>query len=389
MGLGSHSSHIRFEPDFSPVRQFRTGVSLHGHTLHSKESLISIYNLDNKIAPFRLALEYGAGRYRAHHGSSLELSRAWWTPPLSAYQAWALETRQIREHLGMESLVSLTDHDDIEGPVMLQLREECRPMPISVEWTVPYRGTFFHIGVHNLPAERARTIMADLASVTAGTCTVSLRHIFENLTMHRDTLIIFNHANWDESGIGENAHLEAARQFSAAYRPFVHAFELNGTRTWAQNRGIFDLARQFGKPLIGGGDRHGKEPNAILNLTNAATFSEFAAEIRDGYSEILIASQYLEPFCMRILESLEDILGEQENHAYGWKRWSDRAFYICDDGVTRSLGEAWGDNPPAVRWFGRGLGLLWHPQFKNIFRMAFAKREQAGIDLWRGLSPLL
>ncbi len=376
MGFGSHRTHIRFEPDFSPARQFRTGVSLHGHTLHSKESLVSLYQMANKIAPLRFLLERGAAWYRAHHGAEFELSRAWWTPPLSAYQAWALETRQIREYFGLESIVSLSDHDDIEAPVILQLREECRPMPISVEWTVPYGGTFFHIGVHNLPAERARIIMADLASVTAGTPHLPLRQIFENLTRHRDTLIIFNHANWDESGVGDEAHLEAARHFAGAYKPFLHAFELNGLRAWAHNRGIFDLARQFGKPLIAGGDRHGKEPNAILNLTNAATFSEFAEEIRDGYSEILITSHYLEPFPMRILQSLEDILGDQEDHAYGWKRWSDRAFYICHDRVTRSLSQAWGDNPPAVRWFGHGLGLLWHPQFKSAFRRAFAKREQ-------------
>lgn len=376
MGFGFHYTQIRFETDFRPAQLFRTGVSLHGHTLHSKESMLSLYQMANRIAPFRFALERGAAWYRARHGSPFELSRAWWTPPLSPYQAWTLETRRIREHFGLESMVSLSDHDDIEAPVTLQLREECRPMPVSVEWTVPYRGTFFHIGIHNLPAERARSIVDDLASVTAGTPRLSLRQILERLSCHRDTLVVFNHANWDESGVGEAAHLEAARQFARAYKPFLHAFELNGLRAWTHNRGIFDLAREFGKPLIAGGDRHGKEPNTILNLTNARTFSEFAEEIREGFSEILITRQYLEPFAMRILQNLEDILADQEDHAYGWKRWSDRAFYLCHDGVTRSLSQAWGDNPPAVRWFGHGLGLLWHPQFKSAFRMAFARREQ-------------
>ena len=56
---------IRFESDFQPARQFRTGVSLHGHTLHSKESLAFIYRLAQRIAPLRFALQHGESRYRS------------------------------------------------------------------------------------------------------------------------------------------------------------------------------------------------------------------------------------------------------------------------------------------------------------------------------------
>jgi hypothetical protein len=83
----------------------------------------------------------------------------------------------------------------------------------------------------------------------------------------------------------------------------------------------------------------------------------------------------LEPLTMRILQNLEDILSDLENHAYGWRHWSDRAFYVCADGVTRSLRQAWGEEPLAVRLFTSGLHLLRQPQFKNAFRTAFAKRE--------------
>jgi hypothetical protein len=369
-------SRLRFESDFRPAQQFRTGVSLHGHTLHSKESLYFIHHLARKIAPLRFALERGAVQYRAHYGTELDLSRAWWTPPLSAYQAWDLETQQIRERFGMDSLVSLSDHDDIEAGVLLQLREECRPMPVSVEWTVPYGQTFFHIGVHNLPAEDARAITSQLAAVTARFSEEALRAVFAELARHRDTLVVFNHANWDESGVGSLTHRAAAVRFAKTYQPFLHAFELNGLRPWAENRSIFEYSRRFGKPLISGGDRHGKEPNTLLNLTNAATFSEFVEEIRDGVSDIFITNQYLEPLPMRILQNLEDIICDQEEHALGWKRWSDRSFYHCEDGVTRSLSQLWERDPLAVRLFTQGLGLLRHPQFRNVFRMAFAKREE-------------
>jgi hypothetical protein len=369
-------SRIRFESDFQPAQQFRTGVSLHGHTSHSKESLYFIEHLARKVAPIRMALDRGAAQYRSFYGADMDLSRAWWTPPLSAYQAWDLESRQIRERFEMDALVSLTDHDDIEAGVVLQLREECRPMPIGVEWTVPYGETFFHIGVHHLPPDHARTIMTRLAAVTAGAPERALRDALAELSRHRDTLVVFNHANWDESGAGQPAHRAAAVRFAAAYRPFLHAFELNGLRPWSENRTIFEYARQFDMPLISGGDRHGKEPNTILNLTNAATFSEFVEEIRDGVSDVFITDQYLEPLPMRILQNLEDILGDQEDHALGWTRWTDRCFHRCEDGVTRSLSELWTDEPLAVRLFTNGLSLLRHPHFRSVFRMAFARREE-------------
>lgn len=367
-------SRIHFEQDRRPHGEFRTGVSLHGHTLHSKESLLFLYRLAQRIAPLRFALERGEARYRRLHGRPLDLSRAWWTPPLSAHEAWSIEARRIAEHFGLAPLVSLSDHDNIDAPILLQHREECRPVPVSVEWTVPYGGAFFHVGVHNLPLEKARAIMTDLAAYTARTPAAPLADIFQALAANRDTLIVFNHPNYDENKIGEEAHRAAVRQFAACYKPYLHAFELNGLRPWPENRTAVDLARHFGKPIVAGGDRHGLEPNALLNLSNASTFPEFAAEIRDGYSQVLITRQYMEPLAMRVLQSLEDTLRDYDQHIYG-KHWSDRAFYVCDDGVTRSFSQLWNDEPLAVRLFTRGLNVLRHPHFKQAFRMAFAKRE--------------
>ena len=368
-------SQIHFEQDLRNNGEFRTGVSLHGHTLHSQEKLDFIYCLAKQIAPIRMALERGQARYRSIYGKSLDLSRAWWTPPLSAYEAWKLETSHIAERFDLAPLVSLSDHDNIDGPTLLQHREECRPVPVSVEWTVPYGGTFFHLGIHNMPVENARAIMADLEAFTAQTSQVPLAALLRMLTANRDTLVVFNHPNWDENHIGEDAHRAAARQFSSIYKQYLHAFELNGLRPWSENRTVVDLARHFGKPVISGGDRHGLEPNTILNLSNASSFSEFVDEIRDGYSHVVLTRRYMEPLATRILENVEDVLQDYENHVYG-KHWSDRAFYLCDDGVTRPLGVLWKEAPLAVRLFTQGVSLLRHPQFKNAFRMAFAKREQ-------------
>ncbi len=370
------STNIRFEQDHHRGK-FRSAVSLHGHTLHSRESLDFIYPLAKRIAPVRIALKRGEARYRALHGSVLDLSRAWWTPPASPRDAWMLETRHIENRFDMDAQVSLTDHDNIEAPLSLRVLEECRRTPISVEWTVPYRGTFFHIGVHNLVPEGARETMRELAAFTASPVETGLYDLLAGLAANRGTLIVFNHPYWDEKGIGADTHRALARQFAGTYRQFVHAFELNGLRPWSENRGSFDLAKLVDKPLISGGDRHAIEPNAILNLTNASDFGEFVQEIRNGLSEVLITRQYLEPFALRILQNIEDVLSDQENHALGWKRWSDRVFYHCEDGAIRSISENWTDGEPiAVRLFVGGLQLLRQPQLKQAFRLAFARREQ-------------
>ncbi|MEQ1947265.1 MAG: hypothetical protein ABL995_08750 [Bryobacteraceae bacterium] len=368
-------THIHFESDIHPAQHFRKGVSLHSHTLHSKESLEFIYKFARSILPLRIALDGGAARYERLHGTSLDLRRGHWTPPLSARQAWTVEVNQIENRLDMESLVSLSDHDSIEAPMSLQLLDACR-VPVSVEWTVPFGGTFFHIGVHNLPGETARQTMATLAAFTEDASAVNLNDIFRHLSADPQVLIVFNHPNWDEKGIGEEVHRDTARRFAALFKSHLHAFELNGLRPWTENRTVFELAKMFEKPLISGGDRHATEPNTLLNLSNAATFSEFVEEVRNGVSDIFITDQYREPLSMRILHSLEDILGYREDHVYDWKTWSDRAFYLCDDGVTRSLRDQWGEEPLAVRLFTKGVDLLRNPQFRQAFRLAFAKREE-------------
>jgi len=189
-------------------------------------------------------------------------------------------------------------------------------------------------------------------------------------------LIVFNHPCWDECEVGRSRHTDAARRFVANYGGFIHAFEVNGLRPWAENRMVVDFARECGKPLISGGDRHALEPNTVLNLTNAETFEEFATEVRDGRSSVLVTTQYAEPFALRILHNIEQILAEHEAHGMGWRRWSDRVFYACDDGVVRSLTELWGnDGPMAVQTFVRGVQILHQPLLRGAFRTMFGGRR--------------
>jgi hypothetical protein len=247
---------------------------------------------------------------------------------------------------------------------------------VSVEWTVPFGGTFFHLGVHNLPLEEARGIMAELRAFTANPDEAALRELLAALHEHREVLIVFNHPCWDECAVGRPHHMAAARRFVASCGSFLHAFEINGLRPWAENRMAIDFAAECGKPAISGGDRHALEPNTVLNLSNAATFDEFAGEVRSGRSQVLVTTQYTEPFALRILHNIEQILADYEGHGKGWRHWTDRVFYACDDGVVRSLRELWGRREPmAVQAFVRGVHILHTPPLRGVFRTALGGRR--------------
>ncbi|MBS1874291.1 MAG: hypothetical protein JSU00_13830 [Acidobacteria bacterium] len=368
--------HIHVEGNGLDVRRFRTGVSLHSHTLHSREPLSFIYRYARKIAPIRAALVLGERRFAETNGRKLDLSRAYWTPPLAAHDAWRLEASQIQGRFGLNALVSLTDHDNIDAGMTLRVLEEFSDLPVSLEWTVPYRATMFHLGVHNLPGDRARRAMDEFAEFTANPGEDRLRELLEQTASEPATLVVLNHPCWDETEIGHKEHVAFAAEFCGRFGEWIHALELNGLRPMKENRETMQLAEAVGKPLISGGDRHGLEPNATLNLTNAASFDEFVSEIRAGMSEVLFTEHYFEAFPSRILQNVQDVMADHENHGHGWVRWSDRVFYVGDDGEARALRSLWKHTPPAIQIFETGLRALRHPGLKMAFR-ALVREEAA------------
>ena len=323
-----------------PQARFDTGVSLHSHTLHSREPLDFFYRIARHCAPARWALRWSEARYQSRHGVPLDLRRGWWTPPLAPRDAYSVEFDQIRS-MGLAPIVSLTDHDDIEAPMSLQAIEVSHNIPVSVEWTVPFRNTFFHLGVHNLPPSRARATMDRLKAFTEHPLQNDLRAILAELHAEPGTLIVFNHPLWDETGIGAEQHRKAAIALLSQYGDYLHAIELNGLRPWKENASAIRLASDWAKPVVSGGDRHVIEPNACLNLTHAGSFAEFASEIRSGWSDVLLASHYRTPYATRVFHNVLDVFRTYEDHRLGWTDWSDRVFYTLHDGTVASLSQLW------------------------------------------------
>lgn len=371
-----HSAiHLEWK-DAAAIGRFRTGVSLHSHTLHSRESLDFIYHAATRAPLLAAVIRRGEAAYRKQHGETLDLARGWWTPPLGAHDAWLVEKSQI-ETLGRNAIVSLTDHDNIEAPVSLQLLDDSRGAPISVEWTVPFGPTFFHLGVHNLPPACARELWAAMDDYRQNPDKNRLGDLLGAIASIDQALIVFNHPLWDERGIGQAAHRAVALEFLRRFETSLHALELNGMRPWKENCAVVALARAARKPIISGGDRHALEPNALLNLTNTGTFAEFAEEVREGWSSVLVMRHYREPYALRIFHNMMDVLRTYERHPNGWKLWSDRVFYLWHDGQARSLTELFGSKTPgAVRLFVGAVQFASEPRIRRALRGAFAGAEE-------------
>ena len=51
--------------------------------------------------------------------------------------------------------------------MLLRTVASSRHIPVSVEWTVPFGATAFHLGIHNLPSATGAEWMERLAAFTA------------------------------------------------------------------------------------------------------------------------------------------------------------------------------------------------------------------------------
>lgn len=244
---------IAYEGDQTSMR-CNAMVCLHGHTLHSHETLVFIKRFAANFAPLGAALAHAGARYRSVHGTDLNLNRAWWTPPMAPHDAWLLESSNIERKYEVKPLVSLTDHDDIEAPVTLRILSECSHLPISVEWTVPIEDTFFHLGVHNLPPASARQIMLELSEYTANPDESRLGGLLESVATLPGVLVVFNYPCWDEQGIGQKCHMDRALRFAASYARWLQAFELNGAGSVAGSRQSY-FSPAAGRSALHGGER--------------------------------------------------------------------------------------------------------------------------------------
>lgn len=326
----------------------RTAVSLHSHSTCSRESLAFLPDFARRIPLVSRLLEHGTRVYQRTYGRPIDFSDWYWRPPLAPADVIASEQSHLEQRLGLDVLVSLTDHDTLEGPRRLRASGH-RDVPLSFEWTVPFERCEFHLGVHSLDPRRAGEIADALTAYTNRDESAPAPDIAELLAWlceSPETLVILNHPYWDMGGVGQMRHDSTLLAFLRAHRDHIHGLELNGYRTWNENRRVLPLATGFAIPVVGGGDRHGYIPNAIVNLSRAGSLAGFAHELRvERRSQCVIFPEYLDPFPARILRNASDVLAPERRAGRPARLWDERVF-TTSNGVEQPMSTLW-NGPPA------------------------------------------
>jgi hypothetical protein len=345
----------------------------------SKETLSHVADMGTKYKLLRPIFANRERYCREVHGYELNYRASYWTPPLSPLMAFDLERRQIEDQLQLPALVSITDHDDIQAPLLLRSMPYLTQVPVAVEWTVPYRDSVFHLGIHNLPGAASEVWMHTFAEFTAAPSSSRLNEILAELHALPNTLIVFNHPVWDLNKLGTERHLFCVNEFLTDSNQFIHAMELNGLRSWQENRQVHALAQNWNQLLISGGDRHGVQPNAIANLTRASSFDEFVHEVRrEHISHIHFMASYAVPWKYRILESTLDVIRYYPDFPEGSRSWDDRVFHPDCNGIPRPISQLWpGDRRPPVfvRYVLGGVRLLGVKPLSSSLRLAWNDRQ--------------
>ena len=186
----------------------KTGVSLHCHTEHSKEMLDFIPHYAEKLPIIATFWRKERDKYLEKEGKGIDFSTAYWSPPLTAGAVYEIEKNQI-ESANLNAIVSLTDHDSIDAPLQVNETKDNSRAPISLEWTVPFDYGFFHVGVHNLPKDRAVDItraLLDVTFVEENHTDEKLTEMFAMLNELPGVLVILNHPLWDIEFVGKERH---------------------------------------------------------------------------------------------------------------------------------------------------------------------------------------
>jgi hypothetical protein len=359
---------------FSHPADIRAAVSLHGHSECSRETLEFIPRIARQIPVVDRYFERSLTQYQTENGRPLNFAEWYWRPPVTPAGMIDSERTQLEQRLDLPGMVSLTDHDTVEGPRALRANGRT-DVPLSVEWSVPFDGCLFHLGVHGISPEIIDEMMPAFAAYTAGPPSGmhrKVRELLDALAECPETLVVFNHPCWDLAKVGQLRHDSTLFAFLRAFQDRIHALELNGYRDWAENRLVLPIAKGFGLPVVGGGDRHGLFPNTIVNLTRATDWSAFVHELRaERFSHCVVFPEYSDPFVGRIFQSAADILRPHHGHHRGQTTWSERVF-ITMNGQEHSVASLWEREP---LWLRTTIGItraIGSKPFRTLFEVTRA-----------------
>lgn len=364
----------------------KTGISLHCHTEYSRERLDFLPHYADKIPIISTLLQKEDRDFTKRTGTGIDFASAFWSPPLSPQSVYDIEKKQI-DSAGLRSFVSLTDHDCINGNRIVKDADGEAQVPISLEWTVPFEYGFFHLGVHNLPAEESEMIATQLLKLTFDKTVQTHQRRNDLFSMLRDlpqVLVVLNHPNWDTEMVGREQHTALLKDFLGTYAQWIDAFEFNGFRSWSENRSVVEMADTLGKPVVAGGDRHGSSPNTVINLSDANSFDEFVEEVKMAkHSEIALMPEYERPLNSRQMQAVSEILGTYPEFVETRRRWFDRMFFDINDGqgLVSISQHGWKKGPRWLRIAINVVDFLGSRTMIPFYRLLRKRKDRVPVDM--------
>jgi predicted metal-dependent phosphoesterase TrpH len=272
-----------------PKSEFGYAVSLHNHSVHSVEKLAALNHVIKKsfMRPLSGILQssFGLGGV-----PNLNYADVTFNPPYTPEDVYQIEAKAAAKW-GFDGVhFTITDHDEFAGSLAL-LRE--RPdlngrIAISEELSLWFEGHLFHLGVCHLPESGVEETHAQIQSAARGG---RYDELFEILAAS-GCLVILNHplVAW-----APGAQTIPATQLLSRYGSAIHALEINGMRPREENDRVLELAKQWRKPVVGGGDSHLLVASSVISLSRAATFQDFIAEVKDGHAVPFLTPEYFAP----------------------------------------------------------------------------------------------
>ncbi len=272
-----------------PEREFGYAVSLHNHSCHSVEKLAAL-NQVVKLAFMRPLSGVLQRSFGLASVSDLNYAQITFNPPYTPEDVYQIESEAAADWGFNEVHLAITDHDEFAGSLAL-LRD--RPdldgrIAVSEELSLWYRGHLFHLGVSGLPESGIDETHARLQSAARGG---RYDELFETLAAS-GCLVVLNHPliAW-----GSGPETIPITDLLTRYSWAIHALEVNGMRRREENDRVLELARQWRKPVVGGGDSHLLVASSILSLSQAASYREFIAEVKDGHAVPFVTPDYFAP----------------------------------------------------------------------------------------------
>jgi predicted metal-dependent phosphoesterase TrpH len=272
-----------------PEREFGYAVSLHNHSCHSVEKLAALNHVIKKtfMRPLSGILQssFGLGDV-----PNLNYADVTFNPPYTPEDVYQMEAAAAA-NWGFDGVhLAITDHDEFAGSLaLLRSRPDLNGrIAISEELSLWFDGHLFHLGVCHLPESAAEETHAQIQAAARGK---RYDELFEILAAS-NCLVVLNHplVAW-----APGARAIPATELLSRYGWAIHALEVNGMRTREENDRVLELAREWRKPVIGGGDSHLLVASSILSLSQAATFQDFIVEVKDGHAVPFVTPDYFAP----------------------------------------------------------------------------------------------